>query len=97
MERHTEKPQDHRFLGQIEADLVLVDRDLAQIEIKIKDLSDNYYRALGKPSVDQINQEYQFYQERKLGLLREKETLDKELEDKKLEILNSNQSKDAAH
>jgi hypothetical protein len=79
MERRNEKPHDHRFLAQIEADLVLVDRDLAQIEVKLKNLSDDFYRALGKQGADKINQEYQFYQQQKLSLLREKEILDKEL------------------
>jgi len=77
--QRSEKPHDHRFLAQVEADLVLVDRDLAQIEIKLKNLSDDFYRSLGKDGADKINQEYQFCQQQKAHLLREKEVLDKEL------------------
>lgn len=74
-----EKPHNHRFLAQVEADLVLVDRDLALIDTKLRKLSDDFYRAMGRDGTDQVNQEYQFYQQRKLNLQAEKKRLDEEL------------------
>ncbi len=64
----------------IEAETVLILRDIREVDKKLQDVSDRYYRALNRAEIDKIQREFLFYQEKKVELQAEKQKLEENLD-----------------